>query len=281
MKYKQIQPPDYLKDYVRYFWTLESHGVDASPKTFRIVADGRPGLIFQRSKNGTFYDQDHKQWRRFFLYGQTTKHTQIHPPAKFSTIGAYFYPSALKSIFGFDADELTDSCLDLNLIPEKQGFHLSEQLLNASSMRDQIELIAAFLFFQIKRNNAQVDKPMLHALSQIIQSKGNLALDKLQDNLGLSERSFERHFKRCVGVPAKLFSRICRFQASLIQLGNNNYDKLSDIAFENEYADQSHFIRAFNEFAGFTPNQYQKQSNEVVENFPELIKQPAVGFVLF
>jgi AraC-like DNA-binding protein len=47
---------------------------------------------------------------------------------------------------------------------------------------------------------------------------------------------------------------------------------LSDIAFENGYADQSHFIRAFQEFAGFTPNQYQKQLLEVVANFPQLLR---------
>jgi AraC-like DNA-binding protein len=55
-------------------------------------------------------------------------------------------------------------------------------------------------------------------------------------------------------------------------LRNNHYHKLSDIAFENEYADQSHFIRAFKEFAGFSPYRYRQQSNEVVENFAELIE---------
>jgi AraC-like DNA-binding protein len=54
-----------------------------------------------------------------------------------------------------------------------------------------------------------------------------------------------------------LFARICRFQASLNQIRNNDYCRLSDIAYENEYADQSHLIRAFKEFAGISPNKYQ------------------------
>jgi AraC-like DNA-binding protein len=281
MKYKRIKPPAYLKDYVRYFWTMESDGIEASPKAFRIIADGRPGLIFQQSENGTFYDQNDKQWPRFFLYGQATKHAQIYLPAKFSAIGVYFYPSALKSIFGFNADEFTDSCLDLSLMPEKQGLHLSERLLNTSSISDRIELISAFLFFQIRRNSAPADRPVEYALSQIIQSNGNIALRKLQEPLGLSERGLERKFKQGVGISPKLFSRICRFQASLRQLRNNDYDKLSDVAFENDYADQSHFIRAFNEFAGFSPKQYQKQFKKVIEKSPALLKELAVGFVLF
>jgi AraC-like DNA-binding protein len=69
-----------------------------------------------------------------------------------------------------------------------------------------------------------------------------------------------------VGISPKLFSRICRFQATLQQLRTNGFDKLSDIAFEHNYADQSHFIRSFKEFAGVSPFQYQKQFEEIAEN---------------
>ncbi|MBC7921441.1 MAG: helix-turn-helix transcriptional regulator [Ferruginibacter sp.] len=290
MRYERIHPPAHLKDYIRHFWILESDCVDPLPKTFGPVADGCPGLIFQQSEKGTFYDQKNKKLPNIFLYGQTTKHTEINSVGKFSTIGIYFYPDALKSIFGFDAEKLTNSCIDLGLLSDRQGFSLSEQLLNVagrhpagrhSASRNggrhpapvvhQIELLSSYLFFQIKKNNVQTDETTQYILSQIIQSKGGISLKELRKNAQLSERSFERKFKQWVGISPKLFSRVCRFQASLNQLRNNNYDKLSDVAFENGYADQSHFIRSFKEFAGFSPYQYQKQSNEVVENFPQLI----------
>jgi AraC-like DNA-binding protein len=270
MKYKQIQPPDNLKNYVRKFWTLESNADDGLSKTFGTIADGCPGLIFQQPEKGIFYDQNNKQLPSTFLYGQTTEHTKLHSIGKLSTIGIYFYPHALKSIFGFDADELTNSCLDISLLPARQGHQLSEQLLNTPSVAEQVKLLSSYLFAQIERNSAQADEITQHALSQIIGSKGSLSLEDLQKNLHLSERSIERKFKQSVGISPKLFSRICRFQASLNQLRNNDYDKLSDLAFENDYADQSHLIRAFNEFAGLSPYQFQKQSHEVVENFPEL-----------
>ncbi|MNV73647.1 HTH-type transcriptional activator RhaS [compost metagenome] len=106
----------------------------------------------------------------------------------------------------------------------------------------------------------------------MIESKGLASLKGLQNQLQLSERSFERKFKQHVGVTPKMFSRICGFQASLSQLKKNEYDKLSDIAYGNGYSDQSHFIRTFKEFAGFSPYQYQKQADKVADNFPELIK---------
>jgi AraC-like DNA-binding protein len=113
---------------------------------------------------------------------------------------------------------------------------------------------------------------MAFALSAIMQSKGCLLLKDLQEKVQMSERTFERKFKEYVGISPKLFTRICRFQASLSQMRNSDFEKLSDIAFQNDYSDQSHFIRSFKEFTGFSPNQYQIQSNEIVENLSQIKK---------
>lgn len=268
MKFDQIKPPDHLKAYIKCFWTLE-YNIDSLPKTFRTIADGCPGLIYQQTDNGQFY-QNSKQLPSIFLYGQATTHAELSTNGKSSITGVFFYPNALKSIFGLNADELTDTCIDIKLMPADKEFQLSERLLNSSSIDDQIEIMSSYLISEIKKNNINSDESIQYALSLIRGSDGNISLKNVQKDLQLSERSFERRFKQYVGVSPKLFSRICRFQASLAQLRKNSYNKLSDIAYENEYSDQSHFIRAFKEFAGFSPFQYQKQSKEVVENLLNL-----------
>ncbi|WP_315823731.1 helix-turn-helix transcriptional regulator [Paraflavitalea speifideaquila] len=145
-------------------------------------------------------------------------------------------------------------------------------MLNTRTTTAQIELLSDWIKVQADKNHALKDDIMKYAVSVIARSKGNVALKGLQIELQLSERSFERKFKEYIGISPKLFSRICRFQASLQQLRNNDFSKLSDIAFENDYSDQSHFIRAFKEFAGFSPFQYQRSSSEVVDNLATLLK---------
>ncbi len=44
-------------------------------------------------------------------------------------------------------------------------------------------------------------------------------------------------------------------------------EKLSDVALVTKYADQSHFIRSFKEFAGVSPFGSVKKAPEVMENF--------------
>ena len=264
MKFSQIKPPKHLTEYVKYFWTFECK-IDSLPKTFRTIADGCPGLVYQQTANGEFF-QNKKQLPEIFVYGQATKHAELSTNGNSSVTGVFFYPNALKSIFGLNANELTDSCIDLKFMPANKGFRLSERLSGLQSMEDRVMMISSFLDSLIGKNNDKSDSTIQYALSLILRSDGNISLKEIQKDLQISERSFERKFKEYIGLSPKLFSRICRFQASLSQLRKNNYNKLSDIAFENEYSDQSHFIRTFKEFAGFSPFQYQKKSSEVVEN---------------
>lgn len=269
MNYQQLSPPDYLKDYVRHFWVLESPAADVPSKSFRTIADGCPGLIFQPAEKGILF-QNEKELPPVFLYGQATRPATLSLNGTFCTIGVVFFPHALKAVFGINAGEITDSCLNVDLLSEQPGSALSEQLANIPSIEDQLQQLSAFLLLLIRRHERHTDEAMRYALSSILQSKGRISLPDLRDQLQLTERSFERRFKQHVGIPPKLFSRITRFQASLQELRHNRYSKLSDIAFENEYADQSHFIRTFREFAGLSPFQYQKQSAEVMENLSEL-----------
>ncbi|RCR65619.1 helix-turn-helix domain-containing protein [Larkinella punicea] len=271
MKFERIQPPACLKDYVRYFWILESSDTDRAPKTFLPLADGCPGLLFQEPDRGTFYGPMQQKLPGIFVYGQTVNTIELYSVGNVRMIGVYFRPDALNSIFGLNASEYTDTCLDLNAWAEEQGVSLLEQLVAIRSAVGKIERLSAYLVDQIKRNTARPDALIPYAVARIIQSKGTVSLKELQKTAHLSERSFERKFNQRVGISPKVFSRICRFQASLSQFRADDFNRLSDIAFDNLYADQSHFIRSFKEFSGFAPNQFQKRSLELVENFPQLI----------
>jgi AraC-like DNA-binding protein len=272
MKYQTFMPSETLKPFVRYFWALESRSVDNVPKTFGAIVDGCPGVVMVQSEKEAFCDEQNKKLSEIFLYGQTIKPVQFTSAGKFLAIGICFQPHALKSIFGFDAGELTNGCVDLNLVSHKKHDNISERLLSAPSLGDQIGTLSHYLTDRIKSNNRQVDETTKYALAQIVQAGGNISLKTLQQKLQLSERSLERKFNQAIGISPKLFSRICRFQESLNQMRKSNYDKISDIAYEHNYADQSHFIRVFREFTGFSPLDFKKQSSEVVGNFPQIMK---------
>jgi AraC-like DNA-binding protein len=271
MDYRIILPPENLKPFVKYFWVLENNNTNHATVTFSPLADGCPGIMFQSPEKGTFfYPEENKQLPGIFLYGQTIQPAKMILSGKISTVGIIFHPHALKPVFGIDAHELTGTCVDLGLVQHKKERPLQEKLLMAATVEEQVKLISASLTSSIQHTNDEQDAVIKFAVTQILQGKGDISFTRLQQQLQLTERTLERRFKRSIGISAKFFSRICRFQESLSQLRESNYQKLSDIAYENGYSDQSHFIRTFKEFAGVSPFDYKKQLSEVAENFPQI-----------
>ena len=268
MHYRIIPPPASLQSVIRYLWVLESNAVIDTPQTFSPLADGCPGILFQHSHLGNYYDSNNQPMPGIFLYGQTIAPMQLRSTGRLQTVGVIFHPHALQSVFGMHAPELTGACVDLNWLNNKKEKFLYDKLLHAGSTQQQVTIITDYLLSLMQQKGNMKEVVTQAAVRTIWQQKGHVSLKELLQQLRVPERSFERKFKQMVGVSPKLFARICRFQEALTQLRNNNYHRLSDIAYDNGYADQSHFIRSFKEFTGLSPLDYKKQVNEVAENFP-------------
>ena len=98
---------------------------------------------------------------------------------------------------------------------------------------------------------ARLKKP----LPVVYQSNGLTRVDALVDEACLSQRQFERVFKEQIGFSAKSFMNIVRFK-SLIDAYSKGRNSLTDLAYEYGYYDQSHFIKDFKAFSGYTPRVY-------------------------
>ena len=69
----------------------------------------------------------------------------------------------------------------------------------------------------------------------------------------LGKKQFERLFNELVGINPKEYARIVRFQKSLKLLQHYSDVNQAQLAYQCGYADQSHFIREFKQFSGYTP----------------------------
>ena len=263
MNYRVVPPPPLLQPYVRYFWILEEPYTSAQSRTFYTLVDDSSGLIVQHNNgNSAFVSSKGQPLKTNFIYGQSTRPTTTFSNGAFSLIGVNFHPHGLKSLFGIDAYYLTDQMDELDILGSAD---LAERLIDSSTPTERIAILTSFLLQRLKEP-VQTDSLVCHCLGKIVQSGGQTTVSNLLRECSISERQLERRFRATVGIPPKLYIRIMRFQAALRLMRQKQFNKLSDIAFELEYADQSHFIRDIKEFSGYTPRSLSQEVSELILN---------------
>ncbi len=70
---------------------------------------------------------------------------------------------------------------------------------------------------------------------------------------GLSDRRLRSEFRAELGMSPKRYARLRRFESAVACVRSRSPRRLSDVAADLGYADQSHMTRDFAEFAGVTP----------------------------
>ena len=253
--FQQIAPPNYLKNHIKSFWFFGQKSDAPSMLKFSPIPDGFAGLIFQLSEKSFFHDMEQNEMSKVFIYRPNMERKQMLLKGTISTIGVYFYPSAIKTIFGIDVNEISNDCLDFELISRKEHQNLTENVSRLDNVQSQIELLSRYFYKKIEANTLNSQK-IDFAINQIINSKGQTSIHDILKTLNISERSLERHFKQYVGINPNTYSRLCRFSATIQDIKNLDYEKLTDIAYKFGYADQSHFIREFKKFSGNSPLQF-------------------------
>ena len=69
-------------------------------------------------------------------------------------------------------------------------------------------------------------------------------------------------FRKYIGLNPKHFQRILRFNDVFAKMQANQFLSWSDIAYLCGYSDQSHFIREFKNFSGFSPEEFLREDFE-------------------
>jgi AraC-like DNA-binding protein len=249
MRTQLITPLPPLADYVSHIIVLESElSFDTS---LPLIAKGYPSVVFQLTAG-------HLRVDPLVLYGQNIRPMPL-PVSGYVTVIAFFlYPHTLKALFGWSARELTDLSVDISLSEPARSMCLKEQLLNASSLEQRLSLMNDYLLRLTAPHKLDISQPVVFAIRLIQQHSGALPMLKVQQELYVTERTLQRMFDMHVGVSPKTYGRICQFDAALRQLTGNGFTDMAGVAFQHGYADQSHLIRAFRDFTGLTPLEYQK-----------------------
>lgn len=258
MKPQIFQPSRELQDFVLCYWNLVGDH-DTTPKRNTIVPDGTMKLIFHYGD--TYIHHPNKGLPillpNCFLIGQLTQPYVVEPVGVTGSFVVRFHPDGFMPFTTIPIKEMENTAISLDRLFGEEGAELGDNILQAAGTEDRIRLIESFLLGKLADPNT-IDRIIKSTIETILRSNGQVSVNDLSELNQTNRRQLTRKFSKTIGLSPKQLSKTIRIQSTLKKLLNTETVKLTDLAYENEFFDQAHFIKEFKEFTGLTPKEFYK-----------------------
>ena len=233
---KFVKPDASIADFVESFWLL--HNQSAQDKEVVIVPDGRIDLFLSKSATEPFH---------ITLLGLETEPTQATIAPDLLTFAISFKPLASEYVLKHTVAHLLDSVATLS--SDFWNF-------NANDLNDFTEFCKKASNEINIRLSEKTDERKIKLFKLIYESNGAMSVQELSDNVYWTSRQINRYFNQQYGLSLKAYCNILRFRASFKQI------KEGKLFPEQNFADQSHFIREIKKLSGVAPREFLRNKND-------------------
>lgn len=256
MEFTFHAPPPLLADTVKAIWCARGTREEfASPEP--IVPDGCVELILNLADP---FKNDEVQ-PLALLAGQMMGPVVAVPTGDVDLIGVRFHPGRAGAAFRTPMWELQDRLIDASAVFTGAA-RLVDDLRN---LQDSVRLdylcgvLARRLSAQRPRSLEVVDR----SIATIEARGGNVSIEQLAQDAGVSRRQLERRFQDEVGLSPKQLARIHRVHAVLRMMEAEPSLSGAELAMACGYSDQPHMIRECRAVAGLTPTRLTTESSSL------------------
>ena len=155
------------------------------------------------------------------------------------------------AVFARPMHDLTGLTVDLEDLTASAATELQDLCGATRNPKDRIARAVSWLDARIGRG-IRADPAVVWSLDQIRRHHGAVSISALRDRAGLSSTRMAVAFREQVGVTAKQYARILRFQRVLRRIHSGTVS-LADLAHEAGYYDQPHMTAELKTLSGLTP----------------------------
>ncbi len=253
-----------LRKYIKFFWEIH---IDNMKLNHKIVPQRNINLRFNLSETPYYAclnDKEHLLEDVFFSgLHDHFGNTHLKLTGKVHMFGVCFLPEGSYPFFRTPVSEFKNQLLGAGEVGFNTANTIGERLKEAPDLTARLDILENELVLLLDNNN-HTPESFRQLFNALKQSDYSLQISEFCQQNNINIRKLERMFNKYVGLSAKTYSTLNRFQNGLNQLLYNDYSKLSDIAYDNGYFDQMHFIKEFKRFAGNTPKSFVRKNNSLL-----------------
>lgn len=257
MKFQIVQPSGFLKNYVRQYCFMESDIREADIME-RVIPTENIQLMFHYKNPFVVLHPDDKVIKqpRSIISGLSSSFFDVSTNGEAGVVFVSFYPTGACHFFNFPLSEIENQSLDMTDLFNSEIRQIEELLYLKETIEERVSVIETFLlshYFPIP----SYDSLLIHKGVEIVKNcKGQTNSRYLSDCLYTTPKTLERKFSKYLGKTTKQVIKLIRFQEILQDLGRNKNVSLTECALRNGYFDQSHFIKDFKTYSGYTPKDF-------------------------
>jgi len=234
--YQEFAPAKRLQEFVECYW---AHQPGSAVPDYTVLPDGCVDIVYSPSTASELQ-----------LVGTMTSARKFALSAGHFQFGVRFRPGMSQAFLPIPGLDTVDQSIALSDIWGADARRLIEQITEARSIDHCIGLIE-------RRLGEPAEITLVQRLCRwIVREAGQVRIDDLAFQAGLSARQLRRLFLEQVGLSPKHFCRVIRFRKGLSHLSQGRCADWVQVALDCGYYDQAHFINEFHEFSGYTPGEF-------------------------
>ena len=242
-----------LKKYIKFFWAIRTNPMQID---HRIIPVRNIDLKFNLSETPHYEiieGQEHRLEEVYFSGLQDHfRDARLQFNGSVDLMGVCFFPEGFYPFMKIPLSEFRNRILGAGEAGFRPAKTISEQLKETRDTGDRLIILERELV-RLLDTDRLVPVNFRQLFTSLTQSGDVSQVSGVCERYNIGSRKLERLYNKYVGIPAKTYYLLNRFQNSLNQLLSGDYSRLTDIAYENGYFDQMHFIKEFRRFAGHTP----------------------------
>ena len=205
-----------------------------------------------RMEKGKFDKQPHT-----VLIGPQFSRVNIKIKNQLRAIRVDFLPGGMHRMLRVPMHELFDGGFDAVAFFNAGLKDINDELQHITDMEVGKSIVEKFLLSQVSGLKELL--PFDSAMRILLNSNGNLSIEKTASLSCLSVKQFERKCKERIGMNPKMYARILKFSKAYRLRESSPELSWTKIAHEAGYFDQMHMIRDFKVFAGVNPSVIEQQ----------------------
>tara|TARA_R110002072_G_scaffold64_13_gene490 strand:- start:26774 stop:27640 length:867 start_codon:yes stop_codon:yes gene_type:complete len=277
MLFEMHEPTGPIGEYCARF--IYYQGFQPEHKIERVVPDGCLYLIFEldHQPRNVFDNQSLEsiaELRHAWISGAQNEYISISAHEDSEMFVIQFKPGGAARLLPGDVSQFTNRVLSVEAVLGTNlgnaTLKLRDSLLQAANPAAKFDHAQTFLAEHTRTQDA-ADAIVADIVLAIIENS-TTQLKNIIGDCGYSQKQIIHHFKTRVGLTPKAFQRIVRFNEILPKIMEQQSVSWNKISIECDYFDQSHFIKEFKNFSGYSPRDFlSEQKHHEATNFFPLI----------